>query len=158
MLTVGLDGSDLREINPGAGMVSHFIWRDPDHILAWTKHPEFGNCFCLLEDAVDGRIEPVGRAVMPSDGHCTYLPGNEWIVNDTYPQGQKRQQTVYLYEVASGRRIDLGSFPSPADYRGEWRCDTHPRHSPDGRLLCIDSPHTGSGRQMHLLDISGMVG
>ncbi len=158
MLTVGLDGSDLREINPGAGMVSHFIWRDPDHILAWTKHPEVGNCFCLLEDAVDGRIEPVGRAVMPSDGHCTYLPGNEWIVNDTYPQGQKRQQTVYLYEVASGRRIDLGSFPSPADYRGEWRCDTHPRHSPDGRLLCIDSPHTGSGRQMHLLDISGMVG
>lgn len=29
MFTVGLDGSGLRELNPGAGMVSHFIWRDP---------------------------------------------------------------------------------------------------------------------------------
>jgi len=158
MFTVGLDGRGLREINPGAGMVSHFIWRDPSHILAWTKHPELGSCFCVMEDAPAGRIEPVGPEVMPSDGHCTYLPGNAWIVNDTYPQGPERRQTVYLYEVASGRRIDLGSFPSPVEYRGEWRCDTHPRHSPDGRLLCIDSPHAGSGRQMHLLDISEIVG
>ena len=158
LFTIGLDGNDLREINPAAGMVSHFIWRDPEHILAWTKHPELGNCFCLLEDATDGSIEPVGREVMTKDGHCTYLPGNRWIVNDTYPQGPEREQKVYLYEVASGRRIDLGGFPSPSDYRGEWRCDTHPRHSPDGRLLCIDSPHTGEGRQMHLLDISAIVG
>jgi len=158
MFTIGLDGSGLREINPAAGMVSHFIWRDPEHILAWTKHPELGNCFCVLEDAVDGRIDAVGRDVMPKDGHCTYLPGNAWIVNDTYPQGPERLQTVYLYEVASGRRLDLGSFASPEEYRGEWRCDTHPRHSPDGRLICIDSPHNGQGRQMHLLDISALVG
>lgn len=157
MFTVGLDGSGLREINPGAGMVSHFIWRDSQQILAWTRHPQLGNCFCLLEDAENGRIEPVGREVMTKDGHCTYLPGNRWIVNDTYPQGPERLQTVYLYEVATGRRVDLGGFASPEAYRGEWRCDTHPRHSPDGRLLCIDSPHTGSGRQMHLLDLSGVV-
>ncbi len=158
MFTVGLDGADLRELNASAGMVSHFIWRDPQHILAWTKHPEQGNCFCVIEDAVDGDVQPIGREVMPADGHCTYLPGNDWIVNDTYPQGPERRQTVYLYEVATGRRVDLGSFASPDPYRGEWRCDTHPRHSPDGRLLCIDSPHTGAGRQMHLLDISSIVG
>ncbi len=158
MFTVGLDGSGLRELNPSAGMVSHFIWRDPSHILAWTKHPTLGNCFCVMEDAADGDVVAIGREAMPADGHCTYLPGNAWIVNDTYPQGPERRQTVYLYEVASGRRINLGSFASPEPYRGEWRCDTHPRHSPDGRLLCIDSPHTGEGRQMHLLDISSIVG
>jgi hypothetical protein len=157
MFTIGLDGTGLRELNPGAGMVSHFIWRDADHILAWTRHPTEGDCFCIMEDAVDGGIQPIGREVMPRDGHCTYLPGGRWIVNDTYPQGPDRLQRVYLYEVATGRRVDLGAFPSPADYTGEWRCDTHPRHSPDGRWLCIDSPHTGSGRQMHLLDIGSVV-
>jgi hypothetical protein len=157
MFTIGLDGTGLRELNPGAGMVSHFIWRDADHILAWTRHPTEGDCFCIMEDAVDGGIEPIGREAMPRDGHCTYLPGGRWIVNDTYPQGPDRVQRVYLYEVATGRRVDLGAFPSPADYTGEWRCDTHPRHSPDGRWLCIDSPHTGAGRQMHLLDIGSVV-
>jgi hypothetical protein len=157
MFTIGLDGSDLRELNPGAGMVSHFIWRDPTHVLAWTRHPTAGNCFCLIEDAAGGGIEPVGQEAMPRDGHCTYLPGNRWIVNDTYPQGPERLQEVYLYEVATGKRVNLGGFPSPPEYRGEWRCDTHPRHSPDGRWLCIDAPHGGVGRQMHLLDIAAIV-
>lgn len=157
MFTVGLDGSDLREINPGAGMVSHFIWRDPDHILAWTKHPSSGPAFYVMEDRPAGSIQAVGTDVMKADGHCTYLPGNQWIVNDTYPTGPERLQEVYLYHVASGRRVSLGGFHSPPEYKGEWRCDTHPRHNPAGNLLCIDSPHTGQGRQMHLIDISQIV-
>lgn len=158
MFTVGLDGTGLREINPGAGMVSHFIWRDPAHILAWTRHPSAGDAFYVMEDAEQGRMEAIGSDVMTRDGHCTYLPGNRWIVNDTYPQGPQRLQEVYLYEVATGRRVSLGGFHLPEEYKGEWRCDTHPRHSPDGKWLCIDSPHTGEGRQMHLIDISGIVG
>jgi hypothetical protein len=157
MFTVGLDGSELREINPGAGMVSHFIWRDPDHILAWTKHPSSGAAFYVMEDREGGAIEAVGADVMKADGHCTYLPGNEWIINDTYPQGPERLQQVYLYQIATGRKVPLGGFASPPDYKGEWRCDTHPRHSPDGKLICIDSPHTGEGRQMHLIDIRKVV-
>jgi len=157
MFTIGLDGSDLREINPGAGMVSHFIWRDADHILAWTTHPSAGNAFYVMEDRVDGKLESVGTDVMKVDGHCTYLPGNEWIVNDTYPQGPERKQEVYLYHVETGRRVSLGGFSSPPQYKGEWRCDTHPRHSPNGQMLCIDSPHSGEGRQMHIIDISAIV-
>lgn len=157
MFTVGLDGSDLREINPGAGMVSHFIWRDPQHILAWTTHPSAGNAFYLLEDREGGEIEPLGANVLQRDGHCLYLPGGEWIVSDTYPQGPRREQEVYLYHVPTQRKVSLGHFHSPPEYTGEWRCDTHPRFSPDGRWLCIDSPHTGEGRQMHLLDISEIV-
>ncbi len=158
LFTIGLDGQDLRELNPGAGMISHFIWRDSRHILAWTRHASAGDGFYLIEDADNGSLEIIGKDVMTRDGHCTYLPGNQWIVNDTYPMGEERLQEVYLYHVQSGRRISLGRFHSPADYRGSWRCDTHPRHSPDGRYLCIDSPHSGAGRQMHLLDISEIVG
>jgi hypothetical protein len=157
MFTIGLDGSDLREINPGSGMISHFIWRDPDHILAWTTHPSAGPAFYVMEDRQGGSIEAVGTDVMKADGHCTYLPGNQWIINDTYPKGPERIQEVYLYHVATGRRVSLGGFPSPPEYKGEWRCDTHPRHSPDGKWICIDSAHTGQGRQMHLIDISKVI-
>lgn len=67
-------------------------------------------------------------------------------------------QHPYLYEVSSGKRVPLGHFRSPAEYNGEWRCDTHPRFSPDGRKVVIDSPHGGDGRQLYLLDIRGIVG
>ena len=70
--------------------------------------------------------------MMTVNGHCTYLPGNRWILNDTYPDKQ-RDQHPYLYDVATGRRVPLGHFRSPPEYTGEWRCDTHPRFSPDGR-------------------------
>lgn len=157
MLTAAADGSDVRVIDP-SGYTSHFIWRDPDHILAWSRADSHGDAFYLYEDRQGGKIEVVGKDVMPDNGHCTYLPGNEWILNDTYPQGKRREQNPYLYHVATGRRVPLGHFAQPTEYRGEWRCDTHPRFSPDGKLVCIDSPHTGEGRQLHLIDISGIVG
>ena len=81
-----------------------------------------------------------------------------WILNDCYPRGESRSQDLYLYHVPTDRRIDLGSFHSPEEYTGEWRCDLHPRSSPDGRLVSIDSAHGGDGRQIYLLDVSGIVG
>ena len=95
----------------------------------------------------------VGDGVMTVNGHCTYLPGNRWILNDTYPD-KERNQHLYLYEVATNRRVPLGHFRSPPEYAGEWRCDTHPRFSPDGRMVAIDSPHGGNGRQLYLIELS----
>ena len=157
MLTARGDGTDIRIVDP-EGRTSHFIWRDPQHILAWAWHPSHGSAFYLFEDKTGGEVELVGKDVMTVNGHCTYLPGNEWILNDTYPQGKNREQNPYLYHVKTGKRVWLGHFHLPPEYRGEWRCDTHPRFSPDGRSLVIDSPHTGHGRQLHLIDISGIVG
>ena len=147
----------MRLVDP-SGRTSHFIWRDPGHILAWSWHASHGNAFYFFEDKTGGKVEVVGSGVMTDNGHCTYLPGNAWILNDTYPQGPRRLQRPYLYRVATGRRVPLGHFHLPPEYRGEWRCDTHPRFSPDGRTVAIDSPHTGDGRQLHLIDISGIVG
>ncbi|OHB74929.1 MAG: hypothetical protein A2Z25_18385 [Planctomycetes bacterium RBG_16_55_9] len=155
MLTASPDGTDIRVVDPH-GKTSHFIWRDPKHILAWSWHPSHGDAFYLYEDGTD-RAEVVGQSTMTGNGHCTYLPGNRWILNDTYPDKQ-RNQNVYLYNVAAGKKVPLGHFHTPPEYTGEWRCDTHPRFSPDGRSVVIDSPHGGNGRQMYLIDISGIVG
>jgi hypothetical protein len=79
-------------------------------------------------------------------------------VSDTYPKGSRRSQTPHLYHIKTNRRINLGDFPSPPAYTGEWRVDTHPRLSRDERYVCIDSPHRDQGRQLHLIDIQGLVG
>ncbi len=158
MITARPDGGDLRIVVPN-GYASHFIWRDPAHILVqsknWLGHTSWGNF--LFEDKQGVVPEVVGWGVLDGGGHVSYLPLNEWILNDTYPRGEERMQTPHLYHVKTGRRVDLGHFPLPKAYSGEWRVDTHPRLSRDGRLVCIDAPHGNEGRQLHLLDIRGIV-
>jgi hypothetical protein len=154
MLTANSDGTDIRIVDPH-GRTSHFIWRDTGHILAWAWHPSHGDAFYLYRDGTD-RVEIVGKGIMTRNGHCTYLPGNKWILNDTYPD-KERRQNVYLYNVATGKIVSIGHFYLPPEYKGQWRCDTHPRSSPDGRSVVIDSPHAGTGRQMHLINITRIV-
>ena len=156
MFTADRDGRSLHVLDP-YGRTSHFIWRDPAHVCAWAWHPSHGEKFYLYKDKTD-KVEVVAPDVMTVNGHNTYLPGtnNEWILNDTYPD-RERIQHPYLYNTPSGRRVQLGHFHSPPAYTGEWRCDLHPRSSPDGRKVVIDSPHGGQGRQMHLIDVDRIV-
>ena len=143
MFTIGSDGSDPYVSDPH-GKTSHLIWRDPEHVLAWAWHPSHEEKFYLFRDQAE-EAEVVAPDVMPLNGHCTYLSGNKWILNDTCPD-EDRLQHPYLYEVARDRRIPLGYFLSPPEYTGVWRCDTHPRFNPDGEKVVIDSPHGGAGR------------
>lgn len=155
MFTADPDGKALRPIDQN-GFTSHFIWRDPKHILAFSRQPSDGVGFYVIEDSERPRTEIIGKGVMTVDGHCTYLPGNQWVLCDTYPDKQ-RNQNVYLFHLPTGRRVWLGHFYSPKEYAGEWRCDTHPRVSRDGRSVVIDTPAQGGGRQLHLIDIRSIV-
>jgi hypothetical protein len=160
MITADADGRNLYAADPN-GKTSHFIWRDDEHILAWAWHPSHGDKFYLFRDRTD-QVEVVGKDVMVVNGHCTYLPqangkpGADWILNDTYPD-KDRLQHPYLYQVKTGRRFPLGHFASPPEYTGEWRVDNHPRFSPDGKLVTIDSPHGGNGRQIYLIEIASVT-
>lgn len=157
MFTAAADGSDLFCIDE-SGETSHFIWRDPSHITAFTKPPGQPFGYYVMKDHTK-EFERIGEGRMLANGHQTYLQkGNhrDWILCDTYPEGPDRLQTPYLFHLPSNRRINLGRFPSPKEYSGEWRCDTHPRSSPNGDLVCIDSPHGGNGRQLYLIDISAV--
>ena len=160
MLTARADGSELTVVDH-SGHTSHLIWRDGGHILAWSRRPSHGGAYYIFPNAEDGSCGPdriVGRTKMPLNGHCTYLSDNDWVLNDTYPQGEERLQDLYLYHVPSDRRFDLGRFHSPAAYTETLRCDLHPRSSPDGSKVVIDSAHGGNGRQMYLFEVGEITG
>ena len=155
-LTMNLDGSDVFVLDPW-GDTSHFVWRDPRHVFAWAWHPSHKARFYLYEDRTDA-VTAVGPDVMTQNGHNTYVPGtnSEWVLNDTYPDAETLQHP-YLFHVPTNRKLPIGHFPSPPAYRGEWRCDTHPCASRDGRRVVFDSPHRG-GRQVYLADIADLIG
>lgn len=157
MYTAGADGSDLRLVD-NSGYTSHFIWSDPEHICAWTKPRGMEHAFYLFEDKENTQPKAVGKGIMTENGHNTYVPNtnNEWILNDTYP-GKDRKQTLYLYHVPTRQKVVLGRLHSPESYKGEWRCDLHPRSTPDGKHVIIDSTHEGNGRQIYWADISEIV-
>ena len=154
MLTAALDGTDVRVVDD-YGKTSHFIWRDPAHILAWSWHPSAESAFYLYGDG-GGKVDPVGQGAMRVNGHCTYMPDVRWVLNDTYPLGAARTQELYLYDVESDRRVELGALTVPAEYTDEWRCDLHPRANRAGTQVLVDSAHAG-GRQMYLLDVSDIL-
>lgn len=155
MFTTDLAMKDPYVLDPW-GRTSHFIWRDEQHVLAWAQHPSRGEKFYLYKDKTD-KVEAIGPDVMTVNGHCTYLPGNRWILNDTYPD-KERLTHPYLFDTKAGTRVPLAHLHSPTEYTGEWRCDNHPRFSRDGRFVTVDSPHAGNGRQIYLIDIRGILG
>lgn len=157
MFTVNLDGTEPYVLEP-SGVVSHFIWRDPEHLVAWAKPSAEPEARVIVYKDKTREYTKLGADKITVDGHMTYLPhrNNEWLLCDTYPDPVRRLQTPFLYHIPTDRRIPLGHFFEPREYKGEFRCDTHPRSSNDGKKVVIDSVHAGNGRQMYLIDVSGI--
>jgi hypothetical protein len=159
LFTCGTDGSDLYCLNPNR-KTSHYDWRDPDHILAWARTPDSTkekpvHRYVLFTDR-SGEYEIVGDGVLTTDGHCSWSPDRRMFLSDTYPGREDPKQILFLYEPEAGRRVELGRFLSPPEFKGDWRCDLHPRWSRDGRSVCFDSAMDGT-RQLYVMDVSKAV-
>ena len=146
MFTAGADGSDIHRMNRD---LSHYEWKDDKTMLFWD--PAL-NGYGLYPD-IDNPVPTVLWKAL--NGHQSYLPGGEWVITDTYPiDGIKH---LYLYHVPTKSFVPLGRFQTPEQYKGELRNDLHPRLSPDGRRVCIDSVHEGNGRQMYIVDFGHIL-
>ena len=153
MFTADRDGSEIYCVSDHK-YVSHFDWRDSNHILAWARRYGLGDHYYLFKDKEE-EIEIVGKDILTENGHCSYSPDRKWILTDTYPD-RKSFQKIILYNVEKNFKIVLGEFYSIPELRGEIRCDLHPRWSRDGRKICFDSTHEGS-RQMYVIDLEKIL-
>ncbi len=150
------DGSGLRLLFDHR-MVSHYAWRDERTLLAWARTAEQGDRYYLVDVAsADVRPLPVEAAGRYGDGHPSYSPDGQWIVTDSYPD-RARMLRLLLLRPDEGRMVEVGRFHSPWRYDGPSRCDLHPRWSPDGRRISIDSTHEGI-RWTYAVDVSRLVG
>ena len=151
LFVINRDGTDLKLVMDTT-LFSHFDWRDDDVILAWTRSKEHNAAFHLI-DLKTGAITVFGAGVLARDGHCSYSPDRKWVLNDTYPD-KDRKQTLMLIRVADGRRFDVGQFHSPPMFTGPIRCDLHPRFNRTGTKVCFDSTHENGQRQVYVMDVA----
>lgn len=148
------DGRDIRLVHDNT-YFSHFGYLDERTIVAYARTPGTERDEYALYDLYEDKFTVIGQDVFSSDGHCSFSPDRKWMLTDTYPDADKNR-TLILFEIATGRRIDIGKFYSPPELSNEIRCDLHPRWSRDGTKVSIDSAHTGH-RQIYTLDVSEIV-
>lgn len=149
--TVNPDGSDLEMQIPFGYRVSHFDWRTPTRILVSSDIVDEMGFVEFTDGARD--FTPIGRGVLPNDGHASFSPDRQWMLCDTYPRGPERLTQLMVYNIAENRKIVLGEFHHEEQFTGDIRCDLHPRWAPDGKTITFDSVHEGT-RQIYLVDLS----
>lgn len=147
MFTADAEGQEIRLVTDEPA-ISHYTWRDAEHILIHRGG------YRLYRDDGSGEGELLLKA---PNGHQTFLPGKEWILTDTYPIGKEREMELYLFHLPTRTRVTVGRFHLPPEYRGEYRVDLHPRISPEGTTVVVDSAHEGHGRQLYLIEIGEIV-
>ena len=159
--STNLDGTDIRYLYKSP---SHHFWIDDQTVMdnGWHTPPggsqEVRGYFVFKDD---GTGEPKELLYEAPNGHITLSRDGNWILTDTY--NMDGYIHLYMYHLPSKRLVPLAKLATHLNRQhvfesaGYYRIDLHPRFSPDGRTVSIDSSHEGLGRQIYLLDIGHIV-
>jgi len=96
-----------------------------------------------------GDYRMVGKGLF-EDGHGTFSRDGRYMAMDTYPDGTG-MQGLYLVDMETDAVLPVARFYEPVEfYRplSHWRCDLHPRWSPRGNILLVNSTHENT-RQVY---------
>lgn len=137
VITANVDGSGLFLLNDYK-YASHYHWKDRENLLIHAANRN-GNQLYLLKDKTD-QVEVIDEYFFLKDGHCSYSPDRNWILYDSYPDGDG-YRNLYLYYVAQRKGILLASLYSYPPDIIDIRCDLHPRWVPTGKAITFDSTH-----------------
>jgi len=154
LLTSNIDGNEIRLLN-GDGNASHYCWKDKHHLLCYSTVPNMGAGYHLY-DVRTGKSKIVGAGILTEDGHPSYLPDCDKIVTDTYPD-KYGELSLLLYDCKTDDLTVLAKEFVPLKFNSEARCDLHPRVSPLGDKVCIDSI-VANRRVMKLFNLSSVLG
>jgi hypothetical protein len=149
LITCNLDGEEKYALI-NEGHVSHYTWKSSNELLAYSTHNNTGRHYYLYKDE-SIKHEIIGKKILDQDGHPSYSSDGSLLLTDTY-YDKYREQHLFLFNIGTHKLTSLGSFYSPFKYRGELRCDLHPRWSQNGKNICFDSSHEGK-RAMYVLDV-----
>ena len=76
-------------------------------------------------------------------GHFSFDKTSQWMLNDSFPN-EKGERPLMIYDLQENKRTDIIHLKTPLNIHATaWRCDLHPRWSPDNNWACIDSVHEG---------------
>ena len=121
---------------------SHYCWKDKDTILATNiDHNRIWN-YTLYNIIQNTKLDlDIG---LIQDGHPMFSPvDNDIFITDTYPD-KRGDQHLCLVNLKKKTTHELISFYSPYEFRGQVRCDLHPRWDRQGKKICVDNTVLGN--------------
>ena len=137
--------------------VSHYSWKSDKELLTTVLFSK-ETAEYRLYDCLKKGCTVIGKGILDEDGHPSYCPYNSLLLTDTYPD-KFGYQSLLLFH-SDGKLMELGRYLSPIPtrfrYRGEARCDLHPRWDRTGQKVCFDSAHEGI-RALYLLELKADV-
>tara|TARA_Y100000590_G_scaffold415658_1_gene513695 strand:+ start:56395 stop:57693 length:1299 start_codon:yes stop_codon:yes gene_type:complete len=152
LLTSSMEGTDLHVLND-EGHVSHYSWKTNRELLVFGSHRGSGTHYYLYRDQSDTKMI-IGKGLLIEDGHPSFSKNGSFILTDTYPDKYGDQHLV-LFDVNDQKLYEVANFFSPVKYRGEVRCDLHPRFSPSNQWVCVDSAMSGK-REMLIISLESL--
>ena len=153
LLTANIDGKNICNLLD-EGMTSHCTWKDNDTILGWARKEDLGTHYYLIKDKT-AQCKIIAGEKLLTDGHPSYSPNGKYFVTDTYPDF-KRKQHIYIYQEEKDKLIDIATVYAHIKYKGDCRCDLHPRWSPSGTKICFDGAQD-TKRQVYVIDVKDKI-
>jgi hypothetical protein len=147
LLTSNLDGDDVHVLENWA-MVSHYAWKSDSELLA-TVNSKNGTQYILYQDGACSK-QVIAPDFLNQDGHPSYSADKNFLLTDTYPDKYGDQQLL-LY-TTKGDFFYLTRFFHPPQFRGQVRCDLHPRWDSSGKIVCVDSCQSGC-RSLYVISL-----
>jgi hypothetical protein len=130
--------------------VSHYWWADDDHLLLYGTPVDCPAGYYLHRDAHEAPPVAFWGDFLPhEDGHPSIAPNDRRLVTDTLPD-HVSERRLLIGDLQARTVRQLAAFYSPPGLSGETRCDLHPRWSPAGDMVAVDTAHAGY-RQIALL-------
>lgn len=152
LITSDMNGGNLVYIT-GNYFVSHCCWKSNDEIIAYCEDPNDKiKKYMLLKDLSKYNSSVDEIHLLSEDGHPSVSPDGKWLLTDTYPSRKTRISSLFIYNFNKRKQIKLGEFYNPLKFKGEIRCDLHPRWCVDQNYISIDSVFSGK-RKQYILDI-----
>ena len=122
------------------GYQSHFCWLDNDNIFGYGEFNKQKGFYTI--NTINGRVYFHQKLTEnhKKDGHPT--KNGDWIAIDSYPD-LSRMQHLILYNYKTEEIKPVLEVFHDLKHKGVERCDLHPRFSPDGRRIYIDTIFRG---------------
>jgi hypothetical protein len=136
-------------------IVSHHCWIDSKTLILFTKELDLGMRYHTY-DIEKGCTGSVGVNLLCEDGHPSMSSINSALmVTDTYPN-KIGEQSLIIFNVKNEALTTVARLYSPVFFRGEKRCDLHPRWNTSSNKVCVDSAHAGE-RKVCVFDVKNIV-
>jgi len=129
---------------------SHYCWRDDNMILA-TNVDKSATWRYTLYDFGNSAKKDLDIA-LKQDGHPMFSPvDKEIFITDTYPD-KRGDQHLCLVDLKNNKTYEVATLYSPLRFRGQVRCDLHPRWDRKGKQICVDTTARGK-REMRIFEV-----